>query len=314
MERNGRLRDAELLRDLVRPQTTREHPAHQQRRRTRRGPRLRFVALRRGRRIEQRCQLVHLQEGPARLGDVDLHPASAGGVVVDLAVLDRLVQDRRQRRDDVPQRARIQRPQLSAVLIAQVRAGLQRLGDFAGLLQLARLERLAEVAVDPVQAVRSEERHQVREPPAVVDLRVLRDRSRTELATDLRRNPPVRVLAERLRTRRGQLDRLRRRRLPDPDADLRLDVPQLGPCRWRIPAATAAAGAAHDLVQHDSHPLTAIPHAQMKRPRAVGQRMCMDRALQRRSHSDPSALRFSCIVLRSRARSARPLDCSLLRT
>jgi hypothetical protein len=45
--------------------------------------------------VQQAGQLVHLQEGACGFGDADAHALAAGGVGVEVLVLDRVVEDRR---------------------------------------------------------------------------------------------------------------------------------------------------------------------------------------------------------------------------
>ena len=141
-------------------------------------------------RVDHRGQLVHLQERPLGLGDVDAHALAAGGVVVDVAVLDRVVEDRGELVDHLPDRARGQRHHGLLVLVAQLRPRRDRLAQLARLLELVRLEREAEVRVDLIEPVVGEERQQMRlELPAVLLLRVGADRLGPENAIDLGLQP-----------------------------------------------------------------------------------------------------------------------------
>lgn len=97
VEGHRRPRQVQTLGDLCGTQAARQQARHRSCRLTRlliRRDVQQAVLLRRG--GEQRGQFVDLEEAPARFGDVDLHPATAGRVRRDVAVLDRLVQDRSQ--------------------------------------------------------------------------------------------------------------------------------------------------------------------------------------------------------------------------
>ena len=111
--------------------------------------------------VEKRGKLVHLQKAAVGLGDVDLHPPAASGVVVDEAVLDRLIEDRRQRVDQLAQRTQAQWLDAPTAAVSEVGAGGARVADLLGLFELCGLELLAVLGSDGVQAVAAEEPQQV---------------------------------------------------------------------------------------------------------------------------------------------------------
>jgi len=268
--------------------------------------------------FQQQRELVHLQERPTGLGHMDLHPATRGGVAVQVLVLHGLLEDRREQTHQLSQARRTQRKELAVAIVAQVRAGFLRFADLARLADLVRLERMTQLAVDLVQPVAAEEPIQVPERRPVALLGVLADRLLANLAGDLRLQPPLGVLAEhrhrasRVRVTRGIEDR--DWRLPDADADLGEDVPQLGAGTRLVPAAAASAHAPVELVQHDPHPLALEPDAQVKSAAAVGQGMGMNRAGGRARHQSAllrrGCIRRSCPVASCRA----PLPRTALRT
>jgi hypothetical protein len=74
--------------------------------------------------VDQRRQLVHLQERPFGLGDMDTHALPARRVVVDVAVLDRVVEDRGELVDHLADRGRRERHHALIVPCAQLGARL----------------------------------------------------------------------------------------------------------------------------------------------------------------------------------------------
>ena len=95
--------------------------------------------------VDDRGELVHLEEGARGLGDPHAHALAARGVAVDELVLDRVVEDRGERVDQLADRGRRQRPQATPVAVAQVGAGGERVADLGRLLELVALEREAEL-------------------------------------------------------------------------------------------------------------------------------------------------------------------------
>ena len=143
-----------------------------------------------GRCVDQRGQLVHLKERPPGLGDMDAHALHARGVVIDVAVLDRVVEDRGELVEHFADRARRQRHHSLLVLVAQLGARLDRRTQLARLLELVSLEGEAQVRVDLIEPVVGEEGQQMRlDLPAVLLLRVGADRLGPENAVDLGLQP-----------------------------------------------------------------------------------------------------------------------------
>ena len=103
-------------------------------------------------RVDQGAQLVELEEAALRLGHADAHPLAAGRVALDVAVLDRVVEDRREHVDQLAERRRAERNAAPVALVAQVRAGGDRGAQLAGLAHLVGLERKAQLGVDLVEA------------------------------------------------------------------------------------------------------------------------------------------------------------------
>ena len=179
-------------------------------------------------------------------------PPAARRVAVDVPVLDRLIEDRRERVDQLADRRRPERPQPSAAPVAQLRAGRDAPRAARPPPELVRLEGEAELAVDLVEPVGAEERQQVTvEPPAVVRLGVGVDRL---VARARRRSSPA---ATRTRTR-GTSGTLVARRV----GVRRCSALRQTPARTRastfssstargalVPAAAAAALAAGALVE-----------------------------------------------------------------
>jgi hypothetical protein len=286
---HGGFRDPELLGDLARALALGEHVRDERRG----GRKLRLGAGRQravltGGRVEQAGELVHLQEGSLRLWHTDAHPLAARRVVIDVAVLDCIIEDRRQPVDQLPHRCRPERDGAPAAPVADVGARFDRLADLGCLAQLARLELTADVAVDLVERAVAEERQQVAaEPPAVVARGALGDRLVAEDAVNLGLQPPRGVLVERRRLGGGRRCLERRGRLgpwPHARAHPGLDVPEFGSRARLVPAATAAASASGSLVQDDELAAPACAEAQMERPGAVGEFACFDGAARDRSH------------------------------
>ena len=80
-----------------------------------------------GRGVQECGQLVHFQERAFGLGDPDAHPFAARVVVIDLAVFDRVVEDRRKRGDQLAQRRLPQGHDPPASWVANIGTGLDRL-------------------------------------------------------------------------------------------------------------------------------------------------------------------------------------------
>ena len=96
--------------------------------------------------VDERGELVDLEEGASGLGDADPHALAAGGVAVDVAVLDGLVEDRGERVDELADRGGAERSEASSAAVAEVGAGGDRVAELACLAQLVRLEGEAELA------------------------------------------------------------------------------------------------------------------------------------------------------------------------
>ena len=73
--------------------------------------------------------LIHLQEAAPRLGNVDAQPLSTGGVVVDVAVLDRVVEDRSEGAEHLADRRRPERHGSPPAPVADVGSGGERLAQ-----------------------------------------------------------------------------------------------------------------------------------------------------------------------------------------
>lgn len=161
--------------------------------------------------------------------------------MVDVAVLDRVVEDRGEGVDQLADRGGRERDGSATASVADVGACVERGTQLARLAQLAGLEGEAQVRVDRVEAAVPEERQQVAcKPPAVVADRVRRDPLVADRAVDLRLQPPGGVDVEGrdgavLGRRRERGRRLRWR--PHADADAREDVPQLRACAGLVPPA-----------------------------------------------------------------------------
>ena len=123
--------------------------------------------------VDQRNELVHLEERSRRLGRLDAHPAPARRVALDVLILDGLVENAAQRLDELLDRRQPEGSDPPSAPVAQLGArgdGTPQLLRFA---QLGLLEAQAHTAVDLVQAVLAEEGQQVHgQAPAVVSLRV----------------------------------------------------------------------------------------------------------------------------------------------
>jgi hypothetical protein len=293
--RDRALGNAELGGDLRRPLPLREQVRDEPRRRPEVGQRRRGGQRRvlRGGCIEQDGQLVHLQERSPRLRHAHAHALAARRVVVDVTVLDRVAQDRRERVDQLADRGCSERHGAPAATVADVGTGVERDAQLVRLPKLAGLEREAEVRVDRVEPAVAEEGEQVvREPPAVVGDRVRRDPLVANRAVDLRLEPPGGVDVEGrygavLGRRRECWRRLGRR--PHADADAREDVAQLRPRAGLVPAAAKAARAAWLLVEDHALALGADAEAQIESARAVRQRAREDGAGRQRCHQATSA-------------------------
>jgi hypothetical protein len=211
-------------------------------------------------------------------------------------VLDGLVEDRGERINELAQRGGAQGAELAAALIAQVGPGPDGLADLVGLAELVGLELLAELRGDLVQAIAAEERGEVRQAPAVVDLRVSGNRSVAELPGDLPLQPPAGVIGEgpglAMHGLEGQgwLGAL-----PDSDADAGEDVAQLGSGGGLVPSAAAAAGASAELVQDDPLASAVEADAQMERAGPVGEDVNVNRPVRDARHQAALALRLRCI-------------------
>ncbi|HKG04753.1 MAG TPA: hypothetical protein VKB03_16395 [Conexibacter sp.] len=121
-------RDAELLGDLRGSLALREHVRDEARGRAELRERwcIRQWRVLRGRGVQQRCQLVHLKERALRLRDAHAHALPASRVVLDVAVLDRVIEDRRERVDQLADRGRRERDRSPAARVADVGASVER--------------------------------------------------------------------------------------------------------------------------------------------------------------------------------------------
>jgi hypothetical protein len=108
--------------------------------------------------VDQRDELVHLEERPGGLRHVDAHPSPTGGIAFDVPVFDRFVEDRSEGREELPDRRGAEGAGHLATLVADVGAGLDRGTELCRFGELLGLERLAGRRVDCVQAVLREER------------------------------------------------------------------------------------------------------------------------------------------------------------
>ncbi|HSZ13082.1 MAG TPA: hypothetical protein VK790_03500 [Solirubrobacteraceae bacterium] len=234
-----------------------------------------------GRRVDQRGELVHLEERPLGLGDMDAHALPARGVVVDVAVLDRVVEDRGEPVEHFADRARRQRHHALLVPVAQIGARLDRLAQLARLLELVRLEREAEVGVDLIEPVVGEERQQMRlDLPAVLLLSLGADRLGPEHAVDLGLQPARGVLAERRHARVDGRARWRAscRWRPHPGLHAREDVLELHGGGAFVPVAPTAAVAVTALVQAHGLAFAVGAEAQPEAERSVARGLGRDRA------------------------------------
>ncbi|HEV3047077.1 MAG TPA: hypothetical protein VGY13_06905 [Solirubrobacteraceae bacterium] len=215
------------------------------------------------------------------------HALAAGGVVGDVAVLDRVVQDRRELVEHFADRACGQRHRGLALPVADLGAGRDRLAQLPRLLELVGLERQAQVGVDLVEAVVGEERQQMAlDLPAVLLLCVRADRLGAEHPVDLCLQPLRGVLTERRHRTDG--DRLCRRPLRGCDPDARLDpgedVLELDGGGALVPGAPAAAAARAPLVQAHRFAFAVRAEAQTEAQRAVSECLGRDRACRRARH------------------------------
>ena len=147
--------------------------------------------------VDERDELVHLEERSRGLGRLDAHAAPARRVALDVLVLDGLVENAAERLDELLDRRQPERSDSPPAPVAQLGARGDGTPQLLGLAQLGLLEAQADAAVDLVQSVVAEEGQQVNgQPPAVVGLRVGVDRLVADHALGLRRQPPGGVLVE----------------------------------------------------------------------------------------------------------------------
>lgn len=223
------------------------------------------------------AQLVELEESPQRLGHPHPHPLPAGRVPVNVSVFDRVVEDRCQAVDGLADRRGSERDAAPVVIVADIRAGGEVGAQVARLAHLLGLEVEAEIGVDRIETMRSEERQQVAaEQPEVVVAGVLGERSIAEDAVGASLQPERCVLVEG-----GHRARLRGRRLlgwrvaaPDSGTHARQDVAQLASRRAFGPSAAAAALAVGALVKRDALAPTVGAEAQLELQCAVGASAC----------------------------------------
>ena len=78
-----------------------------------------------------------------------------------MPVVDGLIEDRREAVDELADHRRPERPHASPATVAQHSAGLDRAPELCGFLELVRHERDAEVSIDLVELVLTEEGQQV---------------------------------------------------------------------------------------------------------------------------------------------------------
>jgi hypothetical protein len=108
--------------------------------------------------VGERDELVHLEESPGGLGHLDAHPPAAGGVALEVAVVDGFVEDRCQAGGELTDHRGAQRPYRPPLSVLELGAGIPRAAQLGGLLDLVRLEGEAELGVDVAEAVLPEER------------------------------------------------------------------------------------------------------------------------------------------------------------
>lgn len=85
----------------------------------------------------RRCdELVHLEEGTGRLGDLDAHPPASGEVAFEAAVVNRLIEDRRQAGGELADHRWAQRPDGATVAIPELGVSVERASQLGGLLDL----------------------------------------------------------------------------------------------------------------------------------------------------------------------------------
>ncbi len=234
--------------------------------------------------VAQRYELVHLEERPRWLGRLDPHPLSASGVAVQVSVLHGLVEDRREGVDELLDRRRAKRTLAPPGAATDDRSCGKRRAELRNLLELRGLEALAQLSVDLVDGRGPKEREQVpSQAPEVVGLGVGVDRAVPDHPVLLGLKPVRRVFVERGRLggpRRGGLPAA-----PDADLDLGQDVVELDAGRGLGPPAAASAPApfVEDLALADA----GDAKTQVKRSRAVDERLWREAAVVGRAMAFP---------------------------
>ncbi|HEY5196525.1 MAG TPA: hypothetical protein VIJ51_05810 [Solirubrobacteraceae bacterium] len=288
---DGRLGEAELGGDLGGPETlgqARGDPGGGAVGRRARRPGWAEGGLLVGGGVDERDELVHLEERPRRLRHANAHALAPRWVAVDVLVLNRVIEHGCEGVDQLANRRGRQRTTPPAEAIAEVGSGRDGCPELRGLAEFLCLERLAELAVDLVEAIAREVREQVvRQAPAVVGLGVGVDWLVAEHAVDLRSKPSRCVLVEgRDGWRLGLRWRRRHRDTPLPDAGPHAceQVAELGARSALVPAAATPAHAAGAFVHDLALPLAGGPEAQVKRAGTVAQDHNLDRTICRTRH------------------------------
>jgi hypothetical protein len=191
-----------------------------------------------------------------------------------VAILDRVVEDRREARDQLADRCRSERDAAPVALVTHVGTGRDVAPQVARLSHLLGFERETQLSVDFVEPALSEEWEEVAlQTPEVVRARVRAERSIAEHAVSTPVKPFGGVLVEG-----RHLGRLGRHTadmvllaFPDPGPHTRLDGPELATdCAFVPPAATSAL-AGSPLVQGHCFPIAIGHEPQLEGTRSVRQ-------------------------------------------